>query len=359
MAALPISHSVLKTESELRAHMPEPKARVAGKKIHQFEKASRFFIAHTACVGITTARPGGGAQVSARVGEPGFLHVASDETLWIPDRDEGRVGPSAEAIGEAGFAGLIFLVRGVRDTLRANGRATLAEGDELPEPVRRIADRAIRIDIDEAFLHCPKAFLRSKFWESVQSVDSPPAADAGMLGPAESAFLSESPFVLLGTHGPEGAADLSPRGDPGGFVRQLASGALLLPDRPGNHIADSMRNVLATEAVGLLALVPGRAEALAISGRAELVAGEEVWSESAVKGRTPDLGFRIEVLEASLHSAPALEAFWAKDDRVDPKKFPTLAELLLTQLDPNGRGKRLKAWALDTSLRRDEKVNLY
>jgi len=339
--------------------MPEPKPRVAAKKIRRLEEASRFFIAHSACVGITTARPGGGAEVSARIGEPGFVHVASDETLWIPDSEDGRVGPSAEAIAEAGFAGLIFLVRGVRDTLRANGRATLVEGDELPEAVRRHADRAIRIDVEEAFLHCPKAFLRSNLWEHASGGEPSSAAQSGVLGPAESAFLAESPFVLLGTHGVGGAADLSPRGDPGGFVRQLESGALLLPDRPGNHIADSLRNVLATQAVGLLALVPGRAEVLSVSGRAELVTGDELWSGSAVKGKTPDLGFRIEVAEASLYRAPALDGFWSAEGRVDPKEFPTLATLLLTQLDPNGRGKRLKAWALDTSLRRDEKVNLY
>jgi len=65
------------------------------------------------------------------------------------------------------------------------------------------------------------------------------------------------------------------------------------------------------------------------------------------------------VLDAELHRAPALAGFWSSDDRIDPKSFPTLAQLLLTQLDPNGRGKRVKAWALDTTLRRDEKVNLY
>jgi len=349
----------LETEADLRKIMSEPKARVVAKKIRRFEEASRFFIDHTACVGITTARAGGGAVVSARIGEPGFLHVASDQTLWIPDTEEGRVGPSSEAIGESGFAGLIFLVRGIRDTLRANGRATVAEGDALPAPVRALADRAIRIDIDEAFLHCPKAFLRSKLWDSVQRTESASAADVAALEPAESAFLAESPFVLLGTHGPNGAGDLSPRGDPAGFVRQVGAGELLLPDRPGNHLADSLRNVLATEALGLLVLVPGRAEALSLSGRAELWTGDDVWSGSSVKGKVPELGFRIEVLDAELHRAPVLDGFWSVDARVDPKTFPTLAQLLLTQLDPDGRGKRFKAWALDTSLRRDEKVNLY
>ena len=358
MAEAPDPSALLSTEAELRARMPEPQARTAAKKISQFEESARFFLAHTACVGVTTERPGGGANVRACIGAPGFLYVESERTLWIPDVEGGWVGGGPDAI--AGSAGLIFLVRGVRDTMRANGRVERVEGAGLPDAVRRHAERALRFELEEVYFHCPKAFLRSKLWDGGAAPEAGAPASAPIaLGPDESAFLAEAPFVLLGTHAADGGADLSPRGDPPGFVRQLGSGALLLPDRPGNRIADSLRNVLETHAVGLLALVPGRAEALSISGRAELVTGDALWADSAVKGKTPDLGFWIEVLEASLHPAPALDAFWSPEGRVDAGEFPSLAELLIRQLDPNGRGKRLKTWALAGMLRRDERTNLY
>ncbi|MDG2304997.1 MAG: hypothetical protein P8R42_10125 [Candidatus Binatia bacterium] len=69
-------------------------------------------------------------------------------------------------------------------------------------------------------------------------------------------FLEEASFALLGTHDGAGGFDLSRRGDPGGLLRVLGDRTLFLPDRPGNRIADSLRNVLATGQAGLLALVP-------------------------------------------------------------------------------------------------------
>ena len=66
----------------------------------------------------------------------------------------------------------------------------------------------------------------------------------------------------------DGTCDVSPRGDPAGFVRILDERTLLVPERPGNRLADSLRNVLANPHVGLLFLVPGVGDTLRVNGRA-------------------------------------------------------------------------------------------
>ena len=73
-------------------------------------------------------------------------------------------------------------------------------------------------------------------------------------------FIERSPFVCIATSEPGGNCDLSPRGDPAGFVRILDDNTLLIPERPGNRLADTLSNVLANPHVGLLFIVPGRSE---------------------------------------------------------------------------------------------------
>jgi predicted pyridoxine 5'-phosphate oxidase superfamily flavin-nucleotide-binding protein len=69
-------------------------------------------------------------------------------------------------------------------------------------------------------------------------------------------FIERSPFVCVATADPEGGVDVSPRGDPAGFVRVLDERTLLVPERPGNRIADTLRNLLADPRIALLFLIP-------------------------------------------------------------------------------------------------------
>ena len=94
---------------------------------------------------------------------------------------------------------------------------------------------------------------------------------ADRLTSATRRFVERSPFVLLATAAADGRCDVSPRGDPAGFVRILDARTLLLPDRPGNRLADSLRNILANPHAGLLFLIPGLGETLRVNGRASVV----------------------------------------------------------------------------------------
>src|SRR5438132_14116586 len=84
-------------------------------------------------------------------------------------------------------------------------------------------------------------------------------------------FVEHSPFMCLATSAPDGSCDVSPRGDPAGFVRILDERTLLIPDRPGNRLADSLRNILANPHVGLLFMIPCAGDTFRVNGLATLV----------------------------------------------------------------------------------------
>src|SRR3954470_6185805 len=111
-------------------------------------------------------------------------------------------------------------------------------------------------------------------------------------------YIEESPFVCVATVGPSGDLDLSPRGDPAGFVRILDERTLFIPERPGNRIADTLTNVLETGRIALLFLVPGVGETFRVNGTAVLVDDADLLDESVVEGKAPKLGIRVTVEQA-------------------------------------------------------------
>ena len=84
-------------------------------------------------------------------------------------------------------------------------------------------------------------------------------------------WIAASPFLLMATSGADGTCDVSPKGDPAGFVHVLDDTTIAMPERPGNKRADGWVNVLANPHVGLIFVVPGRADTLRVNGRARLV----------------------------------------------------------------------------------------
>ncbi len=100
-------------------------------------------------------------------------------------------------------------------------------------------------------------------------------------------FIDLSPFALLATSAPDGTCDVSPRGDPAGFVHVVDERTLLMPERPGNRLADSLRNIVRNPHVGLLFLVPGVGDTLRVNGRATIVTDAELLEPLAVEGKMP------------------------------------------------------------------------
>jgi PPOX class probable FMN-dependent enzyme len=142
-------------------------------------------------------------------------------------------------------------------------------------------------------------------------------------------FVDHSPFVLLATADSEGGCDVSPRGDPPGFVRVIDERTILIPERPGNRLADSLRNILANPRVGLLFMIPGIGDTLRVNGRAALVTDAELLAPAAVDGKVPKLGILVEVDEVFTHCSKAFirSALWDPEGFVERDTLPTAGEI--------------------------------
>jgi uncharacterized protein len=169
-------------------------------------------------------------------------------------------------------------------------------------------------------------------------------------------FITLSPFLCLGTTNGDGQADVSPRGDPAGFVKVLDDRTLLIPERPGNQRADSMLNVMTEPVVGLIFFVPGIEETLRISGRATVLDDADQLADLAVNGKAPKLGVRVEVERVFFHCAKALKRsrLWDPDSRVARNAFPTPGQVIRDQRRPNDSVEKLDALVIE-----DQENNLY
>lgn len=148
------------------------------------------------------------------------------------------------------------------------------------------------------------------------------------------AFIERSPFVTVATAGADGRLDVSPRGDPPGSVHVLDDRTLVLPERPGNKLIDSLSNILETGRLGLLFLVPGVDETLRVNGRATITDDAALLATLAVNGKTPIVGIVVEVEEAFLHCAKAFirSKLWDPEAQIERSELPTLARMVRDQL---------------------------
>jgi PPOX class probable FMN-dependent enzyme len=168
-------------------------------------------------------------------------------------------------------------------------------------------------------------------------------------------YIEESPFLCVATASADGRLDVSPRGDPAGFVRIIDERTLLLPERPGNRIADTLRNILDTGRVALLFLVPGVGETFRVNGSAELVDEAELLAGSAVEGKTPKLGILVTVEEAYTQCSKALirSDLWNEEKHVDPATMPTSGQMLKAVSDPTLDVEQYEAERLERYRRRE------
>jgi uncharacterized protein len=145
-------------------------------------------------------------------------------------------------------------------------------------------------------------------------------------------FIRLSPFLLVSTQGP-GGADISPRGDPSGFVSVEDDETILIPDRPGNNRIDTLENILHNPRVGIIFLVPGLNESLRINGVAEIVVGAELRCLAHLD-RVPKTAIRVRVEEVFFHCAKALirSQLWDPETRVPKGSLPPLGVILADQI---------------------------
>lgn len=147
------------------------------------------------------------------------------------------------------------------------------------------------------------------------------------------AFIARSPFLCIGTQNPDGKADVSPRGDPAGFVKVLDPQTLAIPDRPGNNRLDTLVNILANPSVGILFIVPGFDDTLRVNGQASLSTDPDLLATMSVEGRAPKLAIVVRVSEAFLHCAKAFRRskLWNPEQFQDRREMPSLINIILDQ----------------------------
>ncbi len=139
------------------------------------DKNSKTFIAHSPFVLLSTANREGRCDVSPRGDLPGFVHVLDDTTLLLPDRPGNKRIDSMLNVIENPHVGLLFVIPGVEDTLRVNGRAAIVRDPELLEPLAhrgKTPKLAIAVETEEVFFHCAKAFKRSSLWKPAEWPDA-------------------------------------------------------------------------------------------------------------------------------------------------------------------------------------------
>lgn len=169
-------------------------------------------------------------------------------------------------------------------------------------------------------------------------------------------FIKKSPFIAIATSDLSGNLDVSPKGDPGGFVKILSDKVLAIPDRPGNRKADTLSNIIQNPNIGLIFLIPGIKETLRVNGEAKIVTDSRVLELLSFQGKAPSIAIIVNVKEAFMHCAKCIirSNLWTNIDDRQERGVPSLARALVDhgKLD-------ITYQELDDMIKDDEKTNLY
>lgn len=173
-------------------------------------------------------------------------------------------------------------------------------------------------------------------------------------------FMAMSPFLVISTANAEGKADLSPRGDPPGFVHVVDDKTLLIPDRPGNNRLDTMANIVENPNVACLFFIPGFEDTLRVAGQARITDDADILKHCVVNGKQPKVGILVSIDEVFIHCAKALKRskLWQDDYKQDRAQMPTIARIILDQTSETGVDEKV-AEAADASVEGDYKAGLY
>ncbi len=241
----------------------------------------------------------------------------------------------------------LTMVPGINETLRINGTGRV-DGD------------AAVVNPHQTFMHCAKAFVRSALWSAPSTTLDLEPGECDGLDEQARAFLAVSPFAAFGSRDGDGGTDCSPRGDPPGFARVLDAETLLLPERPGNKLADTLHNVLADPRVALRFLLPGSPLTLGVTGRAHITDDSELLAPLAVRDRPPKLGILVHVERVTLDHSAALVAggVWDPATHAARAEVPTGGQIYGEKFARPGEIDSF-ATMIDDATAQDERENLY
>lgn len=147
------------------------------------------------------------------------------------------------------------------------------------------------------------------------------------------AWIEHSPFLVIASVDAAGAIDVSPKGDPPGFVQILDDSTLAIPDRPGNRRMDTFLNVLETGTVSVMFMVPGRGEVLRVAGQAQIVRDPALLTTMAHRGRDPVLALVVTLTEVMFHCGKSVirSGLWSPESWPSSDALASYAECLADQ----------------------------
>jgi PPOX class probable FMN-dependent enzyme len=162
------------SEEALRRVYKEPNDRVRRKQLERLDRHCRRFVELSPFVILATSDADGSVDATPRGGPPGFVRVADERTLLIPDRPgNNRLDSLTNLVANPGV-GLLFLVPGVDETLRVNGTVEISDDEGLRSLFQvdgRLPATVLVVSVREAFLHCAKALMRSRLWDQEARVE--------------------------------------------------------------------------------------------------------------------------------------------------------------------------------------------
>ncbi|WP_433789118.1 2Fe-2S iron-sulfur cluster-binding protein [Actinoplanes sp. CA-252034] len=333
----------LTTVDQVEALIGRPPAPVLRKQIDALDEGCRAVLARSP-IAAFGYRDAAGASTTAFVGgRPGFARLLS------PTRITFAVPPGAH-----GPVSLFFLLPGVGEVLRINGSlpsgSDLTAGSGLTACGDLTGNRDVAtgsdatagdvvVTVEEAFVHCAQAVLRSRLWQAPgPAVPLPEVCGDGPLSrPGMSAFLAAAPFLALSTWDGDRGSDTSPRGDQGPVARILDARTLLVADRRGNKRADALHNLMHDDRLSLAALAPGRTDVLHVRGRGRVTTDPALLRTLELGGTPPHAALLIDVEHAELAADAAVAGarLWSPAGHVRPGEAPDLMMLAGEHLAAN------------------------
>lgn len=157
------------TTADLCERFGPPDDLAVKHKLPYLDDAARQFLAQCPFVIVATADARGRCDASPKGDPPGFVYVADEHTIYLPDRSGNKMFQSVNNILENPHVGLIFLIPGEEWTMRINGAARVVDEPTLLEQLSargRAAQLAIEVKIEECYFHCPRSFKRAELWNA-------------------------------------------------------------------------------------------------------------------------------------------------------------------------------------------------
>ncbi|WP_250655991.1 pyridoxamine 5'-phosphate oxidase family protein [Alkalimarinus coralli] len=241
------------------------------------------------------------------------------------------------------YASLYFLVPGVGHGLRVNGKV-------------QHHDSQLVLTVSGVYLHCARAAARAELWRSRK--ESAQTEVNSLMSPEQ--FIAASPYLMLKTMNKAGETELSPRGDQGKIAYLVDKHRLFIPERPGNKVAISLRNILKNDRVELLMLIPETAFVMHVHGYATLIQNEQLLDLVVVNNKRPKLGILLEQCHFSIEQSHAIQQAqpWLSERQVSPDSLTRFSKALSMHMNGEGLLGKAATPIIDAVVKNDMK-NLY